>query len=152
MSEYYFGESWLERFIGPITIGFVLLVIYLIDTDLDFLYQLAIWVMLINLFILLPLSIFKPIRYHSGMLIFYSSQFFGAMIWVICAIIVFSSWSIWWVIIGILLFGVGVIFFGFMTVVIEGVWGSFFIMLAIFIAAFISKSGLFIAMKGNRKL
>lgn len=100
----------------------------------------------IDVFILLPLSIFRRIRGFTGGAIIISSFFFGAVTWLLGFILTYALWGVGAVVIGILLFGGAVVPFAMLATIFEGMWEPFFTIVVMLILTFGSRVlGAFIA-------
>lgn len=93
----------------------------------------------IDLFILLPLSLFSSLRGLTGGLIFMSSFVFGAVTWLLSIILTYALWGFWALVIGILLFGGAVVPFAMLATMFEGMWEPFFTVFAMLIVTFGSR-------------
>ena len=95
----------------------------------DFLWSVAVIIFFIDLIIMLPLSLFKKTRLFASKSIFYSSYFFGFMLWIECVFYTFDLWGIIALIIGLLIIGIGVVPMAFLALAINSMWDAFFTLL-----------------------
>jgi hypothetical protein len=93
----------------------------------------------IDIFILLPLSIFRSLRGFTGAVIFISSFVFGTVTWLLGFILTYALWGLWAVVVGILLFGGAVVPFAMLATMFEGMWEPFFTLLVLLIVTFGSR-------------
>lgn len=83
----------------------------------------ASWVVLfIDVLILLPLSLFRRMRGHTGHLIYLSSYLFGLVTWLVGFILTYTLWGGWGVILGLMSFGIGVVFMAMFATMFKGMW------------------------------
>lgn len=98
------------------------------------------WIALaIDIFILLPLSIFRGLRGITGTGIFISSFVFGLITWLLGFILTYLLWGFWGVFIGVLLFGGAVVPFALLATLLKGMWAPFFTVLVLVVLTFGSR-------------
>jgi len=100
---------------------------------IDFLWSLAIFVFIIDLIIMLPLSLFKKTSFFAANFIYYSSYFFGFLLWLESAFYTFGLWGLIALIIGLIIVGVGVVPMAFLALAINGMWDHLIALLVNFI-------------------
>lgn len=110
------------------------------------------WVLIaIDLLILLPLSIFRPLRGFTGTVIFVSSFVFGLLTWLLGFICTYILWGSWAVVAGILIFGGAVVPFALLATLFKGMWELFFTLLVLLVVTFGSRiGGIYIAENGKK--
>lgn len=107
------------------------------------------WVLLVlDLLVLLPLSIFRGIRGFTGSAIFISSFVFGLVTWLLGFILTYTLWGSWAVVAGILFFGGAVVPFALLATMFKGMWGAFFTVIILIVVTFGSRiTGMYITEK-----
>ena len=76
---------------------------------LAFLHAWSFLVVVVDIVILLPLSMFRRLRPHTGGLLYLSSYLFGLVTWLYGFIVTCALWGGFAVVIGLMFFGVGVV-------------------------------------------
>lgn len=105
------------------------------------------WVALaIDVVILLPLSMFRPLRGFTGSVIFISSYVFGLITWMFGFVFTYALWGLGAVIFGLLFLGGGVVPLALLATMFKGHWEAFFTVLVLLIITFVARvSGMTIA-------
>jgi len=104
------------------------------ETFLPFLLNLAGFIFLVDVAVLLPLAIFRRLRPFAGAGLQWSSLLFGVTTWLFGLIVTHELWGWMAVVIGLLIFRVGVVAMGMVASVFSGEWSVLFalaIMLAV---------------------
>lgn len=83
-------------------------------------------VVVLDVVILLPLSMFRRLRPHTGGLIYLSSYLFGLVTWLYGFIVTYALWGGFAVVIGLMFFGVGVVFMAILASLLKAMWEPFF--------------------------
>lgn len=116
-----------------IGVGLILLTIFLLvygvriaSTIYPFLLRVSSISLVISLFVLLPLGIFKKSRIVSIYGLYIASFIFGASVWVFSFLVTYFYWGLFWVVIGLFIAGIGVIPLGLIASLLHGDWSSFF--------------------------
>ncbi len=82
-------------------------------------------IFLIFCIVLLPLAIFKKTRGVSGLGMVFSSNIFGATLWMWAFLLCFSIWGWRAIIFGLLIAGVGVVPIALLATALKGMWSVF---------------------------
>ncbi len=100
------------------------------------------WIALaVNILILLPLSIFRPLRGFTGSGMFLSSYIFGLVSWLLGFVLTYALWGLWAVVIGILFLGGGVVPIALLATLFKGLWEPFFTLIVLTVITFGSRVG-----------
>jgi hypothetical protein len=78
--------------------------------------------LVVCVFILLPLAIFRKTRGFSGIGIYIASYVFGITLWVWCLLTVYTLWGGFAVVIGILMAGIGIVPLAIIASLTKGLW------------------------------
>ena len=98
--------------------------------------------------VLLPLSVFRPLRGFTGTTIFISSFLFGLITWLLGFVLTYALWGFWAVLIGIMFFGGAVVPIALLATLFKGMWVPFFTVLVLLVVTFGSRViGMLIAEK-----
>ena len=90
------------------------------------------WLLLaIDIVIFLPLSIFKKLRFFTGISILLSSYIFGLIEWLYSFIFVYYFWGMWAVILGLCFIGIGCLPMALLITALNGNWQSFIYLITI---------------------
>jgi len=98
---------------------------------------------LLNVFIFLPLAIFKTTRHISSTFLFISSYIFGATLWMEGFLLTLVIWGFWAVFIGLFIAGVGVVPIAMLATIVKGMWGPFIELILLAILTYASRAGAF---------
>ena len=79
--------------------------------------------LVVCLFILLPLAIFRRTRGFSGLGIYIASYAFGLTLWVWCLLTTYTLWGLVAVVVGVLMAGVGIFPIAIIACITKGLWG-----------------------------
>jgi hypothetical protein len=88
-------------------------------------------VIVLDIVILLPLSVFRRLRPHTGGLIYLSSYLFGLVTWLYGFIVTYALWGGFAVVVGLSFFGVGVVFMAILASLFKAMWEPFFTVLVL---------------------
>ncbi len=106
----------------------------------------------INLFILLPLSLFRKTGVFGGIGMFISSYIFGLTLWFTGLLITYFTWGFLGVFIGLMLGGVGVIPVAMLASLLDGELFVLFILILLSVLAFgLKMLGIYMAGRAEEK-
>ena len=115
-----------------------------------FISTLAVFVFVVDLIIVTPLSLFKKPKAKCGVVLIYSSYVLGLQLWLSGLLLTLKLWGIWAAIIGILIFGVGVVPIALLATAFKGMWSEFFqLILSILIVFGVRSFGFFVISKAG---
>ena len=92
--------------------------------------------LIVSVFILLPLAIFRRTRGIAGIGIYVSSYAFGLTLWVWCQLTTYTLWGGFAVVIGILMGGVGIVPLAIIASLTKGLWAIALQMVVIAVLTF----------------
>jgi hypothetical protein len=115
------GAVWASRtLLGPLILIGVIAVVF-------------------DILILLPLSLFRALRPHTGGLIYLSSYLFGLVTWLYGFVVTYILWGGFAVVIGLMFFGVGVVFMAVLASLFKALWGSLLTILVLAVVTYGSR-------------
>jgi len=111
----------------------------------------------VNLFILLPLALFKKTGVVGGIGMFISSYVFGLTLWFLGLLLTYFTWGFLGVFIGLMLGGVGVIPVAMLAVIVNGEFPTLLVLVILTLLTFGTRMlGIYLAAKaeesGNAKI
>ncbi|MDD4050597.1 MAG: hypothetical protein PHR28_01690 [candidate division Zixibacteria bacterium] len=93
-----------------------------------------------DLFILLPLAIFRKTRRLSGDGLYMSSYAYGVTLWIWAFLLTYTIWGALAVIIGLFIVGVGVVPIAMLATAIKGQWQNLGLLISLLILTFGARS------------
>lgn len=113
----------------------------------------AAWIVFaFNLFILLPLSLFRKTGMFGGIAMYYSSFVFGLTLWFLGLLLTYFTWGFFGVIVGLILGGVGVVPVAMLAMLLDGEFPTLIVLLILTALTFGSRFlGIFLAMRAEEK-
>lgn len=121
------------------------------ETFLPFLLNLAGFIFLVDVALVLPLAIFRRLRPFAGVGLQWSSLVFGLTTWLFGLIVTHELWGWMAVVIGLLMFGVGVVAMGMLASVFSGEWSVLFTLAIMLAVTFgVRLAGLSLSASGTR--
>ena len=106
-----------------IPVLFILGSVWVAENILPWLTPIMWLVLVFDIVILLPLTIFKRIRGYAGIGLFISSYIFGFTLWLFGLLLAYFLWGFLAVFIGLALVGVGVVPVAMLATLLNGEWG-----------------------------
>jgi hypothetical protein len=88
-------------------------------------------VIVLDVVILLPFSIFWRFRPHTGRLIYRSSYLFGLVTWLYGFVLTYALWGGFAVVVGLSFLGIGVVFMAVVASLFKVMWKQFFTVLVL---------------------
>ena len=95
---------------------------WLVANTLEWVVFVASLVLTIDVFVLLPMAMFRRLRAYSAMALLVSSYVFGFTTWLYGFIFTYGLWGGIAVVLGLFMFGVGVVFMGMLATAFKGMW------------------------------
>ncbi len=113
----------------------------------------AAWIVFaINLFILLPLGLFRKTGVFGGIAMYYSSFVFGLTLWFLGLLLTYFAWGFLGVIAGLILGGVGVVPVAMLAMLFDGEFFTLVVLLVLTALTFGTKFlGVVLAMRAEEK-
>src|SRR6476659_3090877 len=113
--------------VGLIAVATVLLLVvrggaWLADKAYPWLIVLFALALIVCVFILLPLAMFRKTRAFSGLGIYIASYAFGLTLWVWCLLTTYTLWGPVAVVLGVLMAGVGILPIAIIACITKGLW------------------------------
>ncbi len=96
---------------------------------------------LLDVFIFLPLAIFRATRPLSIVVLLISSYIFGATLWMEGFLLTLIIWGPGAVFMGLFIFGIGVVPIAMLATLIKGMWGPFIGLVLLAILTYASRAG-----------
>jgi hypothetical protein len=93
----------------------------------------------IDVLILLPLSLVRRLRPHTGGLIYLSSYLFGLLTWLFGFLVTYSLWGGFAVVGGLMFFGVGVVFMAALATMFKAMWGMLAFVVGLVVVTYASR-------------
>jgi|SRR5882724_5064956 len=114
--------------VGMIAVVTILLLVvrggtWLADKAYPWLFVLFAIALIVSVFILLPLAIFRKTRAFAGLGIYIASYAFGLTLWVWCLLTTYTLWGPVAVVVGVLMAGVGILPVAIIACITKGLWG-----------------------------
>lgn len=105
-----------------LAVGFIKGAQWLVVNVLQWVVAIGWIVLAIDVFVLLPLSLFRRARELSAMLLLVSSYVFGLATWLYGFAFTYALWGVFGVVIGLFMMGIGVVFLGIIATALRGMW------------------------------
>lgn len=111
------------------------------------------WIVLaVNIFIILPLALFRKTGVYGGIAMYYSSLLFGLTLWFLGLLTTYFTWGFLGVFIGLALGGVGVVPVAMLAMLLDGEFFTLFVLVFLTILTFGTKFlGLFLSLRAEEK-
>ncbi|MCP4177206.1 MAG: hypothetical protein GY756_05510 [bacterium] len=94
--------------------------VWFADTLFPLFIYASIVLLILDIVLFLPLSLFKNTKLVAGKWIFFSSYLFGVTLWIWCLILTYKAFGWIGILIGVILLGIGIVPVGFVGALLTG--------------------------------
>ncbi|HJO94676.1 MAG TPA: hypothetical protein QF753_14860 [Victivallales bacterium] len=99
---------------------FIKVGVWFADTLFPLFIYASICLLILDIVLFLPLSLFKNTKLTAGKWIFFSSYLFGITLWIWCLILTYKAFGWVGILIGVILLGIGIVPVGFIGALFTG--------------------------------
>jgi hypothetical protein len=94
--------------------------VWFADTMFPLFIYASICLLILDIILFLPLSLFRKTELIAGKWIFFSSYLFGVTLWIWCLILTFKIFGWFGILLGVILLGIGIVPIGFIGALFTG--------------------------------